>query len=226
MLADDVSRFEAALKTTRRPVSWAEECMRNGVDAFLRQRRPSARIVHELVMDRGKVRADVCAIDRDHIISVEIKSQYDVTERLINQAAMFRLATPELWLFCDERHERDCAVLAYLMPSIGYAVAGEVEVRKASYEGRAPVWSVRREAEPFRPDPEAMLSLLWVAELTEEAVSARVITPPRSKPWSHKALVARMLAVMTDAEMMASTCRQLRARHAEWRADPPIVEAA
>lgn len=224
LLADGVTRFEAAIRTTRRPVSYAEEAMRNGVEAFLRQRRPTARVVHELVMDRGKARADVCAIDLDHIISVEIKSQFDVTERLINQAAMFRLATPELWLFADERHERDCAILAYLMPSLGYAVTGEIEVRKASNEGRAPVWSVRREATWFRPDPEALLSLLWVAELTEEAVAARVISPPRSKPWTHKALVARVLAVMTEAEMLAAVCRQLRARKAEWRADPPIWE--
>lgn len=220
LLGDDVTRFDGAIRTTRRPVSWAEECMRNGVEAFLRQRRPAARIVHELVMDRGKVRADVCAIDIDHIVSVEIKSQYDVTERLINQAAMFRLATPELWLFCDERHERDCAILAYLMPSIGYATAGVNEIAKASNQGRAPVWQIRREAVTFRPDPEALLSLLWVAELTREAVAARVISPPGSKPWSHGQLVKRMLAAMTEAEIMVSVCAQLRRRNAEWRADP------
>ncbi len=221
LLSEKSSRFDGA-RVTRRPVSWAEEMMRHGVEAFYRSRWPGARIVHELVMARGSVRADVCAIGRDHLVSGEIKSQYDNTERLINQAAMFRLASPELWLFADERHHRDCKIISYLMPSIGYALCKENDLRLAKLEERLPEWEIVRESAPFRPDPEALLSLIWVAELTEEAIAARIITAPRSKPWSHSALVKRFIEAASEAEILAAVCRQLRARDAEWRADPSI----
>lgn len=221
-LLADMTRSQAELRATRRPVSWAEEAMRNGVEAFYRERFPGARIVHELVMDRGKVRADVCAIGTGHLVAAEIKSGYDAIDRLITQAALFRLACPELWLFVDDRHARDAEIIHYLMPTIGFATCGEIELRKASKEGRAPVWSIRREARLFRPDPEALLSLLWVGELTEEAVAARIVTPAK-RPLSHGSLVKRISEVMSNAEMLVLVCRQLRMRTAQWRADPPDV---
>lgn len=221
-LTETASRLDVAKRASRRAVSWAEECMRNGVEAFYRERWPSARVVHELVMDRGSVRADVCSIGEAHIVATEIKSEYDNTDRLINQAAMFRLACPELWLFAAERHARDCEIIAYLMPTIGYATCTEIEARKAANEGRAPAWTVRREATLFRPDPEALLSLCWVTELTSAALAARVISPPGSRPLPHRQLVARMMATMSETEMLAAVCQQLRRRVAEWRADPPI----
>jgi hypothetical protein len=222
LLGEKSSRLDGEFRATRRPVSWAEEAMRNGVEAFYRERCPDARIVHELVMSRGSVRADVCAVAPAHFVAAEIKSQYDSTDRLINQAAMFRLASPELWLFADERHHRDCKIITYLMPSIGYALCQEIELRVAANEARAPAWKIEREAAMFRPDPEALLSLLWVAELTREALAARIITPPGSKPFSHAALVKRFIDATSEADMLAVVCRALRSRVAEWRADPPI----
>lgn len=221
LLSEGATRFGGAQAKTRRPVSWAEECMRNGVELFFRERFPAARIVHELVMDRGSVRADVCAIGTDHIAAAEIKSEYDGSDRLINQIAMFRLATPELWLFVAHRHVRDAEIMAYLMPSLGYAIADEIETKKAFNEGRVPAFSIKREATLFRPDPEALLSLLWVSELTCEAVTHRLITPSK-KPAAHAWLVRLCVEKLTEAEAMAAVCRQLRARETEWRADPAV----
>jgi hypothetical protein len=78
-------------------------------------------------------------------------------------------------------------------------------------------------AEPldFRPEPEAMLSLLWVGELAEEVQRFRLGGTDKAP---HRVLVARMLR-LTAAEQLAAVCRQLRARDAVWRADPPINDA-
>ena len=72
--------------------------MREAVEAWGRPRWPNARVVHELVMGRGAVRADVAFITPNHIAVVEIKSDRDDTDRLLHQAGMFRAAVPELWI--------------------------------------------------------------------------------------------------------------------------------
>lgn len=201
----------------RRPFRSQDELdMRDAVERWGRPRWSGARAVHELVMNRGTNRADLAFVTPNHLVSIEIKSRWDGVDRLIPQIAMFRLATPECWLVVDHRHERDAELIRYLLPSVGVALA----FREKEYGGPFRI-EVSHDAQQFRPDPEALLSLLWVAELSAEATMSRLVQGRSSKPPSHAALVKLMLR-LDPAEQIAAVCRQLRARDALWRADPPV----
>ena len=156
MIAGPTDAFDQ-VAPTKRYRSQEEHDMRDAVERWGHARWPGARCVHELVMDRGKVRADMAFIDQSHFVAIEIKSDVDTTDRLMNQIAMFRLASPELWIVTTSRHLRDTGLVTYLFPSVGVAVA-----RRKTYSGPFEL-SVHKEPSPFIPHPEAMLSLLWVA---------------------------------------------------------------
>lgn len=65
--------------------SEAEERIRVKAEAWLRQRCPDARIIHELVLEQGGSRIDLAAVTPDMIVAVEIKSERDVLDRLKHQ---------------------------------------------------------------------------------------------------------------------------------------------
>lgn len=212
-LVTETVPVDQAAPPQRRYRSSDELEMRVAVERWGRSRWPGARQVHELVMNRGSVRADMAMIETDHFVSIEIKSEYDSTERLMNQSGMFRLASPELWLVVHQRHLRDTDMIRYLIPSIGVAQA----VREKSYNGPFEI-QVIHEAQRYVPLPEAMLSLLWVAELHDEAVRRRLWS---GKAPTHAKLV-KLLERLDLAEQTEAVCRQLRARAALWRADPCV----
>lgn len=195
--------------------SQAELKMRDAVEVWGRAKWPDARVIHELVMDRGTVRADVAFVTPDHIAAVEIKSDHDDTHRLLHQAGMFRLAVPELWIASAHRHVKDAELIRYLMPSIGIALCDRVDSLGPTPDIHL---DIEREALRFNPWPEATLALLWVAELAEEAARFKLGMPKRS---THDKLIKAMLK-LDPADQMAAVCRQLRARSFGWRADPPI----
>lgn len=215
-LIEPTTRMSNASRYVGRRVSQDEDLIRGAVDAWGRARWPGARVCHELVVGRGQNRADLAFIQLDHFVTVEIKSQFDNVERLIAQVAAFRLASPETWVIVDPSHKRDAELVRYLLPSVGVAL-----VPRASFNETEPrEVKVIAEPAPFRAEPEAMLSLLWVAELHAEAVACRVWS---AKPGTHAAMVKRLIQ-LPEAEQVAAVCRQLRRRDAVWRADPPIVD--
>jgi hypothetical protein len=195
--------------------SQGELKMREAVETWGRARWPDARVIHELVMDRGTVRADVAFVTVKHLAVVEIKSDHDDTHRLLHQAGMFRLAVPELWIASAHRHAKDAELIRYLMPTIGIALCD-----RADSPGPIPDLRlyVEHEAQRFDPWPEATLSLLWVDELAAEAVHFRLGMPKRST----YAKLVKAIMKLDPAEQMEAVCRQLRARNFGWRADPPI----
>lgn len=181
--------------------------MRDALEAMGRADWPGRRIVHELVMGRGTVRADMAFIGEDTFDVIEIKSRYDTAERLMNQVAMFSLAAPRLWLCAPEKHEHDIEIIRHLLPHVGLFI----------YD-KGNVWPVY-EAKPREPHPEALLSLCWVAELHLECERAGLWQSKR--PPTHTKLV-QMMQKLSPEEQLKVVCRRLRGRDALWRADPPI----
>ncbi|MEY3773970.1 MAG: Caulobacter phage Sansa [Verrucomicrobiota bacterium] len=234
MLTPAEEKAQAAVeKAVRRSYrSDAETAMRDVLEDWCRERYPGARLFHELVMNRGTVRADVAAIQPNHLAAFEIKGPYDSSERLIHQIAMFRLAVPELWIVTTERLMADAELVRYLLPSVGV-----LEVRhrdggtgepysdspwRGTVDRSALTVHVVHEPDPFAPHPEALLSLCWVAELRSEAIRHRVW---QGKDGTHAALLKALLKT-TPAEQLSSVCRQLRRRETLFRADPPSREEA
>jgi len=184
--------------------------MREVVDEWLRGRTVGARIVHELVIGRGESRIDMAAIEPARIVAVEIKSHFDVTDRMLAQLSYATLACGEAWIVTeagDDHQKRAVELLLYLLPCVGWAEIG-----------RDDSLSVRNEATARAPHPWLESALCWVAELTSAAVRARLYQPGK-KPPTHTFLTS--LWQQQDAtERTAAICAQLRARDAFWRADP------
>lgn len=194
--------------------------LRAMIERWGRAKWPDARCVHELVMGRGTVRADMAFVSPNHMAVVEIKSEYDDTNRLIVQAGTFRLAVPELWIISPNKHIDDAELVKYLMPSIGLATPNR-ESMMGAFDAQTEI-TERSPAAMFCQVPRALLSLLWVAELAAEARRHRLLQDTRKKTPNHNALVA-MLLTLTPEEQLASVCRQLRGRDAFWRADPVLL---
>lgn len=184
--------------------------MREVVDAWLRERTTGARIVHELVIGRGESRIDMAAIEPGRIVAVEIKSHYDVTDRMLAQIGFATLACGEAWIVTeagDQSQARAVELLLYLLPSVGWAVIGSDDMI-----------TVQQEATVRAPHPWLESALCWVAELTDAAVRARLYQPGR-KPATHSFLTS-LWSQQAAGERTEAICAQLRARDAFWRADP------
>lgn len=182
--------------------------IRDAAEAWGRTRWPEARVCHELVMDRGTVRLDVAFVSPDRLTVFELKSGFDTMARAIHQVALARLASHDVWLICDRRHDKDLRMVHYLLPSIGIAEAS----------GDIHGWHINVLSEPtaeFAPLPEAMASLLWVAEICAALGMSAGRAP------THAQLVKRLCAI-PDPDRTRLICSALRGRDAMWRADPPV----
>jgi len=190
--------------------------LRTALEAFCRYRWPAARVVHEIVMGEGRVRADVAAIDAAHIVAIEVKGAYDDTTRLLHQVGMYQLCVPEVWMVVDERHGDDARLIRHLLPSVGLLV-GKTE---RTYRDTGPV-ELRVDAEAVPRDPvwKCALEMLWAEELRSVCERQRISVSTRStRPY----MIANILEVLTPSEIQAAICIELRARQALWRADDAL----
>lgn len=199
---------------------WAarsELALRNAMEDLLRQRRPGARMCHEMVMGEGKVRADLVAVDTDHIIAVEVKGEYDNTTRLLHQVGMYQLCVPEVWMVVPDRHADDAKLIRHLLPSVGLIVGTGLS---HSYNDKKEPVTLKIEAEalPRLVVTDCMLEMLWRDELY--GVCQRTGTSVATK-----ATRPQMLKALRDLShdlLQRETCTALRGRNALWRADPRI----
>lgn len=202
--------------------------LRNAMELALRERRPDARLVHELVMGAGKVRADICAIDPAYMVAVEVKGDSDTSERLLHQVAMFQLCVSEVWIVLSEHNHSkvldDARLIRHLLPSIGLMVAKGLQPRWADRPVGEPITiEVEAEPAPRSPVPRLMLEMLWRDELASACGRTRVLQPKAST--ARAPMIAALEAVLTPDELQAEVCTELRAREALWRADDPIGAA-
>lgn len=202
----------------------AELLLREALETLCRERWPEARIVHELVMGEGKVRADVVAIDAAHIVAFEIKGQYDNTTRLLHQVGMYQLCIPEVWMVVDERHADDAKLVRHLLPCVGLIEAPALIGRNSPRvrEGVPVTLEIVAEPDPRPVVPEMLLRVLWAAELRQ---CCDEIGAPATARATRAVMVKRLLAHLDGDELIKAACRRLRGRDALWRADAPVREA-
>lgn len=208
--------------------------MRKIVVPELRRRWPSARIIHELPLRYSTNRVDLAAVTTTEIISVEIKSSKDVSDRLEAQLRAFVPISSR--------------VIVALAPIWNEELPNEVFVTKQAYkayrrrfteaqqiienvgEPSIETWTVDAARETIevtregyytcRPWLARMLDVLHVAELVEIAGRHRCWQGGRP---THAQLVDACVSLMTGREITAAVCGALRARDAFGAAsDPPI----
>lgn len=201
--------------------SRAELVLRNALEAFCRERWTTARIVHEIVMGEGRVRADLAAIDVAHIAAFEIKGQYDDTTRLLHQVGMYQLCVPEVWMVvATGKHAEDARLIRHLIPSVGLLVgAGTSAMNHYEFDGKDFGLRVEAEAVPRQPVPQMMLEMCWAAELI--GICGRTRTVIGKKPTRPQMVKALLDLPLT--QLQAEVCTALRGRDALWRADSPIL---
>ena len=199
--------------------SKAELVLRNALEAFCRERWPVARVVHEIVMGEGRVRADVAAIDTAHIAAFEVKGEYDNTTRLLHQVGMYQLCVPEVWMVVATGHAEDAHLIRHLMPSVGLLVGTGQSMRHSyEFDGKNFGLTVEAEAVPRQPVPKLMLEMCWADELV--GICDRTMTSRGKKPT--RPTMIKALLDLPFAQLQAEVCTALRGRDALWRADSPI----
>jgi len=216
----------------------AEAEIRDAVVARIRERRPNARIIHEInVSTYGPNRIDVLAVDRAEIIAVEIKSAKDKLDRLPAQVEAMRgvahhtvAALHEKFLIEQEpnqwaaHYERDGKLYLRRVPDgINDAeVWVYPEVRRAmssaDHDGMARWRFPDQRVETSLPS--AALDMLWRDELFGLCGALRVSATRRSDMGSMKAALRWHC---NGKELTRGVCAMLRARQCV-EADPEIVE--
>jgi hypothetical protein len=199
----------------------AELALRNSLEAFCRQRWPNARICHEMMMGERRVRADVVAIDTNHIAAFEVKGEYDETVRLLHQVGMYQLCVPEVWMVVPMgRHAEDARILRHLLPSVGLLVgAGQSQANHYVFDGKDFDLVVEAEPAPRPVHVEMMLEMLWAAELRGACDRLRISV---SKKPTRPEMIRKLLELPVET-LQREVCTELRARDALWRADAPIA---
>lgn len=197
----------------------SELALRFALEAFCRERWPQARVVHEIVMGEGRVRADVAALGTAHIAAFEVKGEYDDTTRLLHQVGMYQLCVPEVWMVVPDKHGADARLIRHLLPSVGLLIGTGLGHRNFGQDDLPVTLAVEAEAAPRPAVPEMALRLLWADEV-------RAALTAIGYPVSAKATRTTCLKLLTERvdqnNLMSVVCAQLRGRDALWRADPPV----
>lgn len=183
--------------------------IRDAVERWGRQRWPAARVVHELVV--SDCRIDMAFICPDDLIGVEIKSGRDTLDRLKKQLRVFRQHIPEVWVAYSPAWEEKLGYLGH-----GAFYVDHTGVRREHFTRRGyviPMRSIRS----WRCYTN-MLELLWAQEARN--IAARHGLPKPKRP--RYKLLPELALRLSGEKIMSEVCRELRARRAFWRADPPV----
>lgn len=197
--------------------------LRTALEALCRARWSDARVVHEIVMGEGRVRADVAAIAPAHIAAFEVKGSSDDTVRLLHQVGMYQLCVPEVWMVVSDArcHADDAKLIRHLLPSVGLLVGRNLARRGYLRDEQQPtVLDVEAEAVPREPVWRCALEMLWAAELASTCDRLRIAVPPRA---TRPKMIAAILDACSPGEIQSAICTALRARDAKWRADPAVT---
>lgn len=184
--------------------SVAEERIREKVCTALREAYPTARIIHELVLQQGGCRIDVAAITEDRLIVAEVKSERDVLTRLEKQVSEAKRVADGVAVIVAAKH-LDAAFNATGIINCW----PEDEIRfqcQYSY--------FQRQVLAATTNAPARLEMLWASELRAVAQSG----PKATRRFS----IIKASDHLTGSEVRRRVCGALRARHFP-RADPPIV---
>lgn len=177
--------------------------IRRALHAHLRSALPGALVTDELGILRGRVFADVIAVD-DLLHGFEIKAACDSLSRLPGQIAAYSRVFDRCALVTEPSHLR--AVLGMLPAWWGVTVM---------------VDGVPREERLAAPnegvEPLAVATLLWMEDVTDMLAERRALRGYRGKPMHE--LWARMCDVFTGDEIRAAVRDVVRLRRG-----PPMVE--
>lgn len=199
--------------------------MRELIVPVLRDRWPTARIVHEFPLRYSANRIDLGAITETEIIAVEIKATRDthgVTERLAEQVRAFTPIAHRIIFALAPKWAADDSGARRILSNMRQAGLAWETWRVSAEAGTvdtldAPRWFDVRHSFPW---PWRLLDLLWAEELREIAVSYRVLGAGGTQ---HDVLRDKLAMVLTGRQAVMAACCALRGRAAfAAGSDPPV----
>lgn len=200
-------------------VSDQERAIRADTVTRIRQLWPDARVIHELNVEKGVVRADIAAVTRDQLFLFEVKSERDKLHRLSKQIQHFHPVCHGLVVVAHEKWCGRAAELGYPNCDVGKIIrhhsAGtlwqwpEPEGRYFRHWDRPPTLTT--------PWHHRMLRLLWTDELRAVAKDVGVTATARAPGYQLANLIA---AQVPGAKIEAAVCAALRARAFAWADEP------
>ena len=202
--------------------------MRELIVPRLRADYPSARIIHELPLRYSSNRIDLAAVTEGEIISVEIKSSKDVSDRLEAQLRAFQpisarmiVALAPVWNVELPKFGKPFVRRGAKLGTTYVSQYTEAQAIIRRVGGAREIWTVDAEAGSIdvteqgyrnsRPWLAKMLDMLHVAELVEIAARHRCRSGKRPV---HETLVSACHDLMTGREIIAAVCGALRKRDA------------
>ena len=200
-------------------ISQSERDIRNAVVTRARELWPDGRIIHELNVEHGQVRADLAIVSPDHLLLVEIKSERDTLSRLSNQLRHFH---PVCHGIIVAAHERWCRGSKYpnsdIDPILRHAQSNALLWQFPEPEEKCGIRAWRAPHTVDRPWSHRMLRLLWTEEL-QRLGEAHGLKAKRAAGYK----LADELALRLPGQVVEqAVCAALRARpFAE--ADDPIA---
>ena len=216
--------------------SEAEERIRAKLVAYMRDRWPTGRIVHELVLEQMGIRLDVASVTEACLIIAEVKSEKDTLKRLVAQLTKAREVGCHVILAVAAKHGP--AVEAMRM---GRTVAGETEAqREARYAAsrslhrvevlveQGPLgalvpdgWGKSRSSDTPPRDPRQVFDLMWADEM--HVAMRRHWGVPTMKEMTRARMTAEAVEHMSGRDIRLAVCAALRNRRFA-RADAPVSE--
>lgn len=195
-------------------MSEAEERLRAKGEAFLRQRYPHARIIHELKLNGGETRIDLAAVMPNRIVLAEVKSERDVLDRLGRQLADALQVTGSVYAFIAGKHGDKLAA------ACNYGDAYDRQLTVSLY--RVGVFlddgdrltprghdDVDRMGLAHLPNTRALLDLLWAAELKALLTHHSLSFTPRA---TMQFTMRVALDNLTGRQIRDGVCRALMGR--------------
>ena len=165
---------------------------------------PTTRVVDELVLEQGKHRVDVAAINGE-LHAFEIKSANDTLDRLAEQQSSYNKVFDRITLVVDERHVEQAVKL--VQPWWGLVAVGCRDGAPTLNE----IWTARRH---FGQDAYALCQLLWREEALSILESNRLARGVRAQ--NRKRIWQRLAEEMPLEKLKVFVRQKLKYRR-DWR---------
>lgn len=201
----------------------AEAEIRAATVMRIRELFPTARVIHELNVEQGVVRADVAAVTEDRLYLFEIKSHRDTLARLGNQVRHFVPVCHGLVVVADEKWCGRATEAGF--PNC------DARAIVRFHCGRTPIWQWPEPdrawgrdwiipTAPSVPWHHRMLRLLWTDELRNVARDGGLTCTSRTP--GHQ-LCRDLASALTGRDIERAVCGALQSRSFAW-ADPAIAQ--
>ncbi len=165
---------------------------------------PITRVIDEFVIERGRHRVDVVAIN-GLMHAFEIKSANDTLDRLQSQQSSYNKIFDRITLVVDERHVEQAVKI--VQPFWGLIAVG----RDGDNVKLDEIWPARQN---YGQDPLALSQLLWREEalkiLQANRLSDGMLHQPRKRLW-------QKLAKEVPVERLKTAVRQTLKYRLHWR---------